>query len=323
MLQIMVFNPLVAQLKQKIAPLDMAIVGFHVMGHRTPQNTNLIDSNALCPRLQFLVDEVLVLDNVPAAPFFYPYYFDKPMRVLKDSLMEFNYTDLVNGSVLITDPPMLVIEWQPLHLVRKSGNTYMKHLRVDTVTTHVNFDLFPRFHNRVNSMFLFEDNNVLPAPATPSYVVQYPTLASLNPANLNEWVFKLQVSGGTNAMLVDEGQLQYWRWGSFRRQVNQAAAAGPPIVTECRLLPEVRRRRFFPGILVKPNHQFMADRRLPIPPAVVDNFTNFMFECEYLSPQDMQREREEAMMAAQRRTIGPQPYIGPRPIPQPRPTPKR
>jgi len=264
MLNSIVFNP-INNRKSKKAPIDMAIKGFHLRGFPQTNDTRAVD-----PQFTFKVNNADRLVNLPMSPFVYPYYFDQPLRVEKNSEMEFEYYD-PNGVVPAGNPPQLVIEYEPLHQVKRSGRTMMRHFRVSPTETYTNFELYRKYHVRVLSSFLYEDDNA----AQP--VIAYPVMNSNN-----QFVLKYQITDDKDLRMVDEGQMEWWRWGHFRRYVNSTAAG-----SVFSLLPEVNRRRYWPGILIKPDYQFFMDRQLPA--AGLTAGTNFIFEFEFLLPDEFAR----------------------------------
>jgi hypothetical protein len=272
MLNAIVFNP-VNRRKSKRAPIDMAIKGFHLRGF--PQ-TN--DTRAADPTFTFKVNNADRLLDLPLSPFVKPYYFDQPMRVERNSEMEFDFFD-PNGVVAAGNEPQLVIEYEPLHQVKRSGRTMMRHFRVGPALTYQNFELYRKYHVRVLSSFIYEDNNA----AQP--IIAYPVMNSTN-----TFVLKYQITDQKDLRMVDEGQLEWWRWGHFQRFVNSTAVG-----SVFSALPEVMRRRYWPGILIRPDFLFFMDRALPA--AGLTQGTNFMFEYEYLLPDEFARLVQKPLTA--------------------------
>lgn len=289
MLNTLVLSP-VANRKMKKAPMDMAIKGFHLRGW--PQNISALnvagtrnDAWALSPTFTLKVDHANRLDNLPCAPFAFPFYFDMPMIVRQNAELELEYITQGDptGALFVgadtkqtavdADPPVLVLEWEPLSQTKRAGNTIMKHFRVDNLTTQFQFELYRKYHTSILSSFCYEDNLVADAPGATSRfdsLVNFPVMASTN-----SFVLKYQINPTQDVRLVDEGQLEWWRYGHFRRFYTDAGGS---------MLPQVFRRRYWPGILLKPDHEFFMDRQLPA--AMLTVGTNFVFEYFYMDPKE-------------------------------------
>jgi hypothetical protein len=280
MLQIMSLTPN-NQSKNKRAPFDMALMGFHFRGHRAPASGPAVQPDALA-NLNFTlrINNEARLDQIPVAPFFQSFYFDLPIALEANSLLEYTYTDPA-AAVVVTDPPVLLLEYQPLRLVRKSGKTSMRHFRLDNNTTQTNFELYPKHYVRVRSSFCYEDNN---AGGGTLPVIQFPSLVTTN-----EFIFKVQDSPGSNVRMIDEGQMPFWKWGQFRPTFYGTAVGATGVITA-----EVLRRRYFPGIMIKPDYQMVFDRILPA--AGLTNYTNIIFEYEYMTKADLDVEATERAM---------------------------
>lgn len=278
MLNTLVLSP-VNNRKMKKAPMDMAIKGFHLRGY--PQ-TN--DTWAISPSFTLKVDHAARLDNIPCAPFVSPFYFDMPMIVRQNAELELEYNTQglaggagVKAAAVDANPPVLVLEWEPLSSVKRAGNTVMKHFRVDNLTTQFSFELFRKFHTSVLSSFVYEDNNVADVPGVSS---RFDSLSNYPVMNSNNaFVLKYQINPTQDVRLIDEGQVEWWRYGHYRRNVNSTAVG-----SVFSLLPQVFRRRYWPGILLKPDHEFFMDRQLPAGGLVTG--TNFIFEYFYMTPQE-------------------------------------
>ena len=274
MLNTLVLNP-VANRKMKKAPMDMAIKGFHLRGY--PQ-TN--DTWAISPSFTLKVDHAARLDDLPLSPFVFPFYFDMPMIVKQNAELELEYDTqgIVGGAgvkagLVDANPPVLILEWEPLSQVRRAGNTIMKSFRVDNLATQYQFELFRKYHTSVLSSFCYEDNLVLDVPGATSHfdsLINFPVMNSAN-----SFVLKYQISPTQDVRLIDEGQVEWWRYGHFKRFYTDAAGS---------MLPQVFRRRYWPGILIKPDFEFFMDRQLPA--AGLATGTNFVFEYFYMSPEE-------------------------------------
>ena len=264
MLNTLVLNP-VNNRKVKKAPMDMAIKGFHLRGY--PQ-TN--DTWAINPAFTLKVNYRNRLDNLPCSPFVFPFYFDMPMAVEKNSELELEYIvgPTGGGKQIATDanPPQLVIEWEPLDQVKRHGNTMMKHFRATPTDSQVMFDLFKKYHVSVLSSFVYEDNNA----GALDDVAAFPAMNTTN-----SFVLKYQINQNQDVRLIDEGQVEWWRYGHWRRFYTDAGGS---------MLPQVFRRRYWPGILIKPDFEFFMDRQLPA--AGLTAGTNFVFEFAYMTPEE-------------------------------------
>lgn len=267
MLNTLVFNP---QDRRKVrkAPMDLAIKGFHFRGY--PQSD---DTRAISLTGTLKVNGRARIDALPVSPFVFPYYFDQPMFVSQNSELEFEYNVLgtVAGGVqtaIAANPPILVLEYEPIQQVKRSGNTMMKAFRFGPTFTYQDFTLYPKYYSKVLSSFCYEDNDVAADPI----ISLIPAIANMNTAN--QFVLKYYLDGSRFVRLVDEGAFEWWRWGSFRRYVAN-------------MLPEVKRRRYWPGILVRPDMPFFMERVLPV--GGLTTGTNIIFEFEFLEEAELKK----------------------------------
>lgn len=262
------------QRRNKRAPIDMVVKGFSLDGY-------VVDTNALSPLFTLRINHEDRLVQLPTAPFQRPLYFDMPMVISQGSLLELDIAD--PGVVLGTANPRIILEYEPLYVMQKGkkirqkgGNTMMKLYRAGPAVPTLSFDLSPQKYCRVMNSFCFEDDNAVPA----ANVIAYP----LN-ATTNMFTFKYQIDDTRNFRFIEEGQMAWWKWGFFRRSAA-AIGAGP-----VNLLQEVQRRRYWPGIIVKPFMEFFMDRVIPV--AGLTNATNIVFEYDYFTEQEFARMNAE------------------------------
>lgn len=261
MMNALVLNP---QNRRKVrkAPMDMAIKGFHFRGFPDTDDT---PAQAITGTLK--VNGRARLDTLPVSPFVYPYYFDQPMFVSQNSELEFEYQATAAYTAgAAANPPILVLEYEPIQQVKRSGNTMMKHFRFGPQLTYQDFTLYPKYYTRVLSSFCYEDNNA----ADPITAVAF--AASM--ASANQFVLKYYLDSSRFVRLVDEGNWEWWRWGHFRRWVANH-------------MQEVKRRRYWPGILVRPDMPFFMERVLPVGGLAAG--TNIIFEFEYMEEADFKK----------------------------------
>ena len=257
----LVLNP---QNRRKVrkAPMNMAIKGFHLRGY--PQ-TN--DTWASSVTFTLRVNGRARLDTLPCSPFVYPYFFDQPMYVAQNSEFELEY----NASAALiaavdANPPVLVLEYEPIEQVKRSGNTMMKHFRFGPGLTYQDFTLYPKYYSRVLNSFCYEDDNALdPVIAVTGAAGQNTT---------NRFVLKYYLDSSRFVRLVDEGDWEWWRWGSFRRWVANH-------------LQEVKRRRYWPGILIRPDMPFFMERVIPVGGLTAG--TNIIYEFEFMDEVEFKK----------------------------------
>lgn len=259
-----------SQRREKRAHVDMVLKGFHIRGWNA-------DTNALDPTFALKVNHEDRLVDLPTAPFIRPFFLDLPMAIAKGSILEFEVTDQV--PLMGTTNPILVLEYEPMFVKskgkvvrQKCGNTMMRRFRALHNITTISFGLSPKHYCRVLNSFLFEDDEAAPATNT----IAYP-----NHTSTNVWTLKYQVDDQRTFRFIEEGMIEWWKWGFYRR--SAAAIGGGPV----NLLQEVQRRRYYPGIMVRPMYDFFADR--VIPAGGLTTATNFVFEYEYLSETDYSR----------------------------------
>jgi hypothetical protein len=254
MLNTIVLNP---QNRRKVrkAPMDMAIKGFHLRGY--PQ---VVDTWANSVSFTLKVNGRARLDTIPVSPFAYMYYFDQPMYVQQNSELELDYIATAATTAAVdANPPQLVLEYEPIQQVKRYGNTMMKAFRFGPAITYQDFTLYPKYYSRVLSSFCYEDDNNAADPVINATVMN----------SANQFVLKYYIDSSSFVRLVDEGAFEWWRWGSFR---PWNAAHG--------LLPEIKRRRYWPGILVRPDMPFFMERILPV--AGLAAGTNIIYEFEFM-----------------------------------------